>query len=63
MNTPPSKLSWASQQAVAILAVDGMRPSPECFALLEALDAGTMTHDEAVESIMKRVAEYAQHKT
>ena len=51
--------SWASQQAVAILAVDDIRISPAGVVLMRALDAGTITHNEAIQSIKKRAAKYA----
>jgi hypothetical protein len=60
MNTQPSKLSWASQQAVAIMAVDNLQISPATLALMQAVDAGTMTHDEAIKNVLKRAAEYAE---
>lgn len=52
-------LSRASQQAVAILAVDGVQLSLAGVALLQALDAGTMMHSEAIQSIKDRAAKYA----
>jgi hypothetical protein len=58
-HTAPPRSSWASQQAVAILAVDDIRISPAGLVLMRALDAGTMTHSEAIQSIKKRAAKYA----
>lgn len=59
VNAACPELSRASQQALAILAVDGVQLSLAGVALLQALDAGTMTHSEAVQSIKDRAAKYA----
>lgn len=59
--TPPQGASWASSQALAILAVDGIRPSNEGVALMQSIDAGTMTHAQAIQSIIERARLYANH--
>ena len=51
--------SWASSQALAILAVDGIRPSSEGVALMKSIDAGTMTRAQAIQSIIERARLYA----
>ena len=51
--------SWASSQALAILAVDGIRPSSEGVALMRSIDAGTMTRAQAIQSIIERARLYA----
>jgi hypothetical protein len=53
--------SWASSQALAILAVDGIRPSSKGVALMQSLDAGTITHAQAIQSIIERASLYAKH--
>jgi hypothetical protein len=53
--------SWASSQALAILAVDGIRPSNEGIALMQSIDAGTMTRAQAIQSIIERARLYANH--
>ena len=50
---------WASSQALAILAVDGIRPSNEGVALMQSIDAGTMTREQAIQSIIERARLYA----
>ena len=50
MDTPQS----ATAQALAILAVDNMKPSDECMALIHAIDRGEITHDEAIEALKKK---------
>jgi hypothetical protein len=52
--TPAQAKSWASSQALAILAVDGIRPSSEGVVLMQSIDAGTMTHAQAIQSIIER---------
>lgn len=61
--TIPHGKSWASNQALAILAVDNIRPSRAGVALMHSIDAGTMTHAEAIEAILERAHLYADHKT
>jgi hypothetical protein len=45
---------------LAILAVDGIRPSNKGLALLQAIDSGTMTHAQAIQSIIERARQYAK---
>ena len=60
-STPSQTESWASSQALAILAVDGIRPSSKGVALMQSLDAGTITHAQAIHSIIERARLYAKH--
>jgi hypothetical protein len=52
--------SWATQQSLAILAVDNIRPSLAGRALMYAMDAGSKTYDEVINSIATRAHQYAQ---
>lgn len=45
----------STEQALAILAVDNIRPSQEGIALMQAMDRGEMTYREAVESVLLAV--------
>lgn len=58
--TPSQPGSWASCQALAILAVDGIRPSNKGLALMQSIDSGTMTHAQAIQSIIERARQYAK---
>jgi hypothetical protein len=58
--TPSPPGSWASSQALAILAVDGIRPSNKGLALMQSIDSGTMTHAQAIQSIIERARQYAK---
>jgi hypothetical protein len=53
--------SWASRQALAILAVDGIHVSSKGVALIESIDAGTLTHAQAIQAIIERARLYAGH--
>jgi hypothetical protein len=52
-------LSLASRQALAILAVDGIRPSNVTMALMQAIDSGEITHDQAIQAILERARRMA----
>ena len=54
------ELSWSSRQALAILAVDNIRPSEEAIALMRAIDAGKITHEQAIQSLLEKARRYAQ---
>jgi len=58
---PPKAMSWASRQALAILAVDGIRPSNSGVALMQAVEAGSITRAKAVQSIIERARLHANH--
>jgi hypothetical protein len=60
-NASPSQPgSWALNQALAILAVDGIRPSNNGLALMQSIDSGTITHAQAIQSIIERARQYAK---
>lgn len=46
-------------QAVAILAVDGIRPSQEGMKLLKGMECGAVSYEQAVASILQRASLYA----
>ena len=50
----------ACDQAVAILAVDGMRPSQEGMKLLKGMERGVVSYEKAVAEILQRASRYAQ---
>jgi hypothetical protein len=58
---PLDQMSSASRQALAILAVDGIRPSHAGVALMQSIDSGSMTHAQAIQTIVERVRLYANH--
>lgn len=49
----------ACDQAVAILAVDGIRPSQEGMKLLKGMECGVVSYEQAVASILQRASQYA----
>jgi hypothetical protein len=51
--------SWATQQSIAIMAVDNLRPSAQCLELMDQIDAHKITHEEAVAAILQKAARYA----
>jgi len=53
--------SWASQQALAILAVDGIRPTKACIALMQSVENGSLSHAQAIQSVIDRARTYAKH--
>ena len=67
MNTYPQdpsqnaskELSWASQQAMAISAVDNIQPSAAGLDLMQAMDAGTISYEQAIQSILDRAHRYS----
>lgn len=58
----PRQWSWAASQSLAILAVDNIRPSQEGVALLQAIDRGEITPNQAIEAILQRAANYVSHQ-
>ena len=58
-----SSFSCNSLQALAILAVDDIRPSKAGLKLLHAVDSGEMTIEEANEAIKVRAREYGATAT
>lgn len=52
-------MSLASRQALAILAVDDIHPSEAGVILMWKIDSGSITHDQAIEEIIKRANLYA----
>jgi hypothetical protein len=67
MNTYPShqsqsaaqELSWASQQAMAISAVDNIQPSAAGLDLMRSMDSGVISYEQAIQSIIDRAHRYA----
>lgn len=53
------QMSLASRQALAILEVDGIRPSHAGVALMQSIDSGSMTHAQAIQAIVARARLYA----
>lgn len=51
--------SWATQQAMAIMAVDNLRPSAQCLDLMDQIDAQKITHEQAVAAILQKAVRYA----
>jgi len=51
--------STPSQQALAILAVDNIHPSPAGVALMQSIEAGSMTRVQAIQCIVERARRYA----
>jgi DNA-binding response OmpR family regulator len=51
--------SWATQQSIAIMAVDNLRPSEECLELMRRIDAQKITHETAVLTILQKADRYA----
>jgi hypothetical protein len=61
-NTSPTladSAKWATQQSIAIMAVDNLRPSEQCLELMRQIDAHKITHEEAVLTILQKAARYA----
>ena len=54
-----NKMSLASRQALAILAVDDIHPSEAGVILMWKSDSGSITHDQAIDEIIKRANLYA----
>ena len=55
--------SWTTQQSIAIMAVDNLRPSTQCLELMDQIDAQKITHEEAVAAILQQAARYAANTT
>ncbi len=49
----------ATRQAIAIMAVDNLRPSQECINLMYQIDRGEISHAQAVAAILQKAARYA----
>lgn len=47
-------MSWVSRQALAISAVDGIRPSDAAIALMRSIDSGAMNRAQAIQAIVER---------
>lgn len=56
---PLGQMSLASRQALAILDVDGIRPSHAGVALMQSIDSGAMAHAQAIQAIVTRARLYA----
>lgn len=61
-SAPRVSEKWASEQARAILAVDNIRATPEGDKLIQAIENGEMSHEEAVQIILNRAYEYASRQ-
>ncbi len=44
----------STSQALALIAVDGIRPSDEAIELMHAIDRGEITHDEAIQILLRK---------
>lgn len=62
-NIEPASTAWATQQSIAIMAVDNLRPSAQCLELMHQIDAQKITHEEAVAAILQKAARYATNAT
>ena len=58
----PQELSWASQQAMAISAVDNIQPSAAGLDLMRSMDSGAISYEQAIQSIVDRAHRYANGK-
>lgn len=47
------KKSWATEQAIAMLAVDNIKVPPLALELLAKIDAGEISYDEAKKIIIQ----------
>jgi hypothetical protein len=56
---PPSPPVQATERAIAIMAVDNLRPSQECINLMHQIDRGEISHAQAVAAILQKAARYA----
>lgn len=54
-----SESNWATDQALAILAVDDIHPSQDGIALMRAMDQGSVTYEQAIAAILDRAKRYA----
>jgi hypothetical protein len=52
-------LSWSSQLALTILAVDEIRPIPADVELMRLIDTGEITYEQAIQTIVDRAYQYA----
>lgn len=57
--TRTDSTNWATQQSIAIMAVDNLRPSAQCLELMHQIDAQKITHEQAVAAILQKAAQYA----
>ena len=57
--TRTGSTNWATQQSIAIMAVDNLHPSGECLELMDQIDAQKVTHEQAVAAILQKAARYA----
>lgn len=57
--TRTDSTSWATQQSIAIMAVDNQRPSAQCLELMDQIDAQKITYEQAVAAILQKAAQYA----
>ena len=46
--------TWSGKQSVAILAVSNINPTEYGSIILERLESGLMSHDEAKQAIISR---------
>lgn len=54
MSKKPVFRSWSARQAVAILAVDNISPSEHGLDVLQRIEDGLITHEQAREEILRR---------
>lgn len=55
--------SQATEQALAIMAVDGLRPSKECINLMHQIDRGEISHAQAVAAIVQKAVRHTNTTT
>lgn len=53
--SPHSQWSWATKEALAILAVDNLSVDAEGLRLLKAIENGQMTCDEAIAQTLLEI--------
>ena len=58
-SSAPASAPNATQLALAILAVDNLRPSTQCVEHMHAVDRGTMTSEMAVATAIAKAKQYA----
>lgn len=51
--------AWATQESIAIMAVDNLRPTAQCLELMRQIDDQKITHEQAIFSILQKAARYA----
>jgi len=56
LSTYPSS---AIEQAIALSAVDGIKPSAQGLQILKQVQAGKLSYDQAIAQVLNRAKQYA----